>query len=86
MGEERAIVQRMPGETSDPVQLPSAADAVVINVETVLRVFEAVKLKKPCFSKNITVTGKLKGEEGPRIYMDVPVGNSVKDLIERSAG
>ena len=86
MGEERAIVRECLGKLLDPVQLPSAADAVVINVETVLRVFEAVKLKKPCFSKNMTVTGKLKGEEGPRIYMDVPIGISVKELIEQAGG
>ena len=86
MGEERAVVRECLGKLLDPVQLPTAADAVVINVETVLRVAEAVKLRKPCFSKNITVIGKLKGGEEPHVYMDVPVGTSVEDMIERSGG
>lgn len=86
MGEERAVVRECLGKLLDPVQLPTAADAVVINAETVLRVAEAVKLRKPCFSKNITVIGKLKGGEEPHVYMDVPVGTSVEDMIERSGG
>lgn len=85
MGEERAVVREVLGKLLDPTQLPSAADAVVINVETVLRVAEAIELRKPCFLKNVTVNGKLAGG-APQIYMDVPVGTSVGDLIERAGG
>ena len=69
-----------------PTDLPSKADAVVINVETLLRVAEAIELKKPCFSKNVTVVGKLNGGTDPHVFMDVPVGTSVKELIEMSGG
>lgn len=86
MGEERAIVREALGKLLDPTQLPSAADAIVVNVETVLRVAEAIELKKPSFSKNLTVIGKLNGGNKPHVYMDVPVGTSVEDLIERSGG
>ena len=34
MGEERAVVRECLGKLLDPTQLPSAADAVVINCET----------------------------------------------------
>lgn len=86
MGEERAIVREALGKLLDPTQLPSAADAIVLNVETVLRIAEAIELRKPSFSKNLTVIGKLNGGNKPHVYMDVPVGTSVEDLIELSGG
>ncbi|MBU3874389.1 proline reductase-associated electron transfer protein PrdC [Faecalicatena sp. AGMB00832] len=86
MGEERAVVREALGKLLDPTQLPSAADSIVINVETVLRVAEAIELKKPCYSKNMTVIGKLNGGNEAHVYMDVPVGTSVKDMIEMSGG
>lgn len=86
LGEERAVVREVLGRLLDPTQFPSTAGAVVINVETVLRVAEAIELKKPCFSKNMTVIGKLGGGNQPHVFMDVPVGTSVRDMIERSGG
>lgn len=86
MGEERAVVREVLGILLQPTDLPSVADAVVINVETLLRVAEAIELKKPCFSKNITVVGKLNDGTEPHVFMDVPVGTSVKDLIEKAGG
>lgn len=86
MGEERAVVRECLDKLLDPTQLPSAADAVVINCETLLRIAEAIEEKKPCFSKNMTVIGKIKGGNEPHVYMDVPVGTSVGDMIERAGG
>ena len=86
MGEERAVVREVLGILLQPTDLPSVADAVVINVETLQRVAEAIELKKPCFSKNVTVVGKLNGGVDPHVFMDVPVGTSVKELIERAGG
>ncbi len=86
MGEERAVVRECLGKLLDTTQLPSAADAIVINVETLLRVTEAIELKKPCYSKNMTVIGKLNGGNEPHVFMDVPVGTSVGDMIERAGG
>ena len=83
MGEERAVVRECLGVLLEPTQLPSAAGAVVINAETVLRVAEAIEDKKPSFSKNVTVTGKVKN---PSVFTDVPVGISVKELIEMAGG
>ena len=86
MGEERAVVREVLGILLDPTDLPSKADAVVINVETLQRIAEAIELKKPCFSKNITVVGKLNGGVEPHVFMDVPVGTSVRELIEMASG
>ena len=83
MGEERAVVRECLGILLEPTQLPSAANAVVINAETVLRVAEAVEDKKPCFSKNLTVTGKV---NNPTIFTDVAVGTPVSELIEAAGG
>ena len=86
MGEERAVVREVLGVLLDPTDLPLKADTVVINVETLQRVAEAIELKKPCFSKNITVVGKLNGGVEPHVFMDVPVGTSVRELIEMAGG
>ena len=86
MGEERAVVREVLGILLQPTDLPSVADAVVINVETLQRVAEAIELKKPCFSKNVTVVGKLNGGVAPHVFMDVPVGTSVKELIDMAGG
>lgn len=86
MGEERAVVREVLDVLLAPTDLPSVADSVVINVETILRVAEAIELKKPCFSKNLTVVGKVKDGIAPHVFIDVPVGTSVKELIERCGG
>ena len=86
MGEERAVVREVLDVLLAPTDLPSVADAVVINVETILRVAEAIELKKPCFSKNLTVVGKVKDGIDSHVFIDVPVGTSVKELIERCGG
>lgn len=86
MGEERAVVRECLDIELDTTQLPSAAHAIVINVETVARVAEAIDEKKPCFSKNMTVRGKLNGGNAAHVFMDVPVGVSVGEMIEKAGG
>ena len=86
MGEERAVVRECLGIELKPTDLPSVAKSIVINVETLARVTEAIEERKPCFSKNLTVIGKLNGGNEPHVFKDVPVGTSVADLIERAGG
>ena len=86
MGEERAVVRETLGIELEPTQLPAAAKSIVINVETLARVAEAIDERKPSFSKNLTVVGKIKGGNKPHVFMDVPVGTSVGDLIEMAGG
>lgn len=86
MGEERAVVRECLGIELPPTDLPLAAKSIVINVETLARITEAIEERKPCFSKNLTVIGKLNGGNEPHVFKDVPVGISVSDLIERAGG
>ena len=86
MGEERAVVRECLGVNLDTTQLPSAARSVVINLETVAKIAEAIEEKKPCISKNVTVRGNIKGGSEAHVFMDVPVGISVGELIEMAGG
>lgn len=86
MGEERAIVRETLGILLEPDKLPSAADAVVINAETVLRIREAVEDKKPLIDKDMTVAGKLKENASIHVLFDVPLGMRVADVIEKAGG
>lgn len=87
MGEERAIVRETLGTLLSVESLPLEAGAVVINAETVCRIQEAVDLKKPLIDKNLTVAGKLKGNENLiQVFFDVPLGRSVADVFEMAGG
>ncbi|MFI3173291.1 MAG: proline reductase-associated electron transfer protein PrdC [Eubacteriales bacterium] len=86
MGEERAVVRECLGIELRPDQLPSAANAIVINSETCGRVAEAIEDRKPCYSKNVTVRGMITGGHEEHVFMDVPVGTSVGSLIECAGG
>lgn len=86
VGEERAIVRDALGVLLDPEQLPSAANAIVINAETLYRLREAVVDKKPLIDKDLTVAGKLKENASIHVFLDVPLGESVESLIDMSGG
>lgn len=86
MGEERAIVREILGVLLTPEQLPSAANAVISNVETLVKICEAVELKKPVISKNITVVGQLKNGHQSMVFEDVPIGTPIRELIEQAGG
>jgi proline reductase-associated electron transfer protein PrdC len=84
VGEERAVIKAVLDILLDPTQLPSAADAVVINVETLTRITEAIELRKPVISKNITIVGNFNNEPISRVYKDVPIGTTIDELINRT--
>lgn len=85
-GEERALVKSILGKLLKPNELPSAADAVVCNVETIVSICEAVEERKPLISKNITVAGRLKSGRDAHVFEDVPLGTPVSELIEKAGG
>lgn len=86
MGEERAIVRETLGILLEPEQLPMAAEAVVINAETVFKIREAVEEKKPLIDKDMTVAGKLKENASIHVLLDVPLGTKVSEVIEEAGG
>ncbi len=87
MGEERAIIRECLGKLLGVESLPLDAGAIVINAETVCRIQEAVDLKKPFIDKNMTVAGKLKGNDDLiKVFFDVPLGISVRSMFEKAGG
>lgn len=85
VGEERAVVREVLGTLLDAGSLPSKAGAVIINVETLQCMAEAVDAKKPLIDKDLTVAGKLNGPE-VQIFHDMPLGMAVSDVLERAGG
>ena len=85
-GEERAVLRECLGIELSAAELPSAANAVVLNVETLARITEAIEEHKPCYSKNMTVIGKLATGTEPHVFFDVPTGVSVGHVIELAGG
>lgn len=86
MGEERAVIRETLGVSLSTDQLPSAANAVVLNVETLGRIHEAVDHKRPVVSKHITVVGKLNKGRESQVFMDVPLGTTVREMLELAGG
>lgn len=86
MGEERAVVRECLGINLTTTQLPLAAKAVVVNLETVCKIAEAVDERKPLISKNLTVCGRIKGGNDAHVFMNVPIGVNVGSLIEKAGG
>ncbi len=86
MGEERAIVRETLGILLEPEQLPMAANAIVINAETVFKIREAVEEKKPLIDKDMTVAGKLKDDATIHVFLDVPLGTPVSEVFDMAGG
>jgi proline reductase-associated electron transfer protein PrdC len=89
MGEERAIIREVLGTVLSVNSLPMEANAIVINAETVCRIWEAVALKKPLIDKDLTVAGKITGNEEEKLiqtFFDVPLGKSVENVFAMAGG
>lgn len=82
-GDERVIIRELLDIELKPGELPSAAKAVVSNVETIKRVVEAIEQRKPYIDKDITVAGRV-GES--KIFLDQPIGLPVSHYIEKCGG
>ena len=85
-GDERVIVREVLGIELQPGELPSKANAVVFNVETLKNLVLAIEKRKPVIDKDITVGGRVVGAQKGRVFLDVPIGAPVKDYIEKSGG
>jgi proline reductase-associated electron transfer protein PrdC len=86
MGEERAIIREALNNLLAVDQLPSAAGAAIFNLETICRIAEAVDEGRPVISKNVTVAGKLVNGREAHVFMDVPIGTPLTNLIEACGG
>ena len=87
-GDERVVVREILGIELEPGQLPSTVGAIVSNVETVKRVQEAIELRKPVITKDITVGGRLGHTLGnnPQVFLEQPIGTPVSHYIHACGG
>jgi proline reductase-associated electron transfer protein PrdC len=86
-GDERVIVREILDVELEPGQLPSVANVVVSNVETVKRVVQAIEDRRPVISKDLTVGGRLKDTQaGAKVFLDQPIGMPVKYYIDACGG
>lgn len=85
-GDERVIIRELHNFLLAPGQLPSEANALVLNIETLKNIYWAIEKRRPVISKDLSVAGRIKGLEEPRAFLDVPIGASIKDYIEESGG
>lgn len=83
-GDERVIIRELFDILLKPGQLPIEANAVVTNIETVKNIALAIEERRPVISKDLTADGRL--EEGDRIFLDVPIGTSIKSIINQCGG
>jgi proline reductase-associated electron transfer protein PrdC len=61
----------------------------VINAETACRIQEAVDEKKPLIDKDVTVGGKLQGNQQDKliqVFLDVPLGTPVETMFQQAGG
>lgn len=83
-GDERVIVREILGITLEPGELPLKANAVVVNVETLKHITEAIDLGKPSIDKDITVGGRVVDEL--KVFMNQPIGLPLKHFIDEAGG
>lgn len=86
MGEKRAVIREVLGILLNVNQSSSEANAVVINSETASRITDAIELRKPVITKDITVSGKINSDKTIQVFMDVPIGTNVEMALNNAGG
>ena len=86
MGEERAVIRETLGTLLSVNQLPSEAGVVVINSETARRITEAVELRKPVITKDITLGGRIHETKLIQTFFEVPIGTTAETLLHEAKG
>lgn len=85
-GDERVIVREILGVELEPGKLPMEAKAVIQNVETLKHIVNAIELRKPYITKDLTVAGRVKDAKKGRVFLDVPLGEAVGKYIDLCGG
>ena len=81
-GDEQILVYEATGRIVPEGGIPLNVGVVVLNVETVINIYEAIVNNKPVTQKYLTVTGDVRS----RLTMKVPIGISIREAIERAGG
>lgn len=82
-GGERRLISSVTGRQINSHILPADAGVIVLNIATVIAIYEAVKLNMPIVHRVVTLTGD--GVNNPG-NIDVPLGISHKFLAEKCGG
>ncbi len=82
-GGERQIIYATTGRAINSSMLPADAGCVVDNVATMMAIYDAVVLGKPCIDRILTVSGD--GVEKP-CNLRVPIGTNYAELIDYAGG
>ncbi|CEP66009.1 NADH:ubiquinone oxidoreductase, 51kDa subunit, partial [Moorella glycerini] len=81
MGDEHLLTYSVTGKTIPPGGLPLQAGAVVLNVETLYNIHQAME-GKPVTHKYLTITGAVRQP----LTLAVPLGTPVRELLALSGG
>lgn len=82
-GGERQLIYAATGRSINAKMLPADAGCIVDNVETMVAVYNAVKLGRPLMNRIFTVTGDAVCE--PRNFY-ISIGTSYKELLDAAGG
>lgn len=82
-GGERRLISSVTGRQINSHILPADAGVIVLNIATVIAIYEAVKMNMPLIHRVVTLTGDGMNEPG---NVDVPLGISHKFLADKCGG
>ncbi|MDD3217929.1 MAG: electron transport complex subunit RsxC [Lachnospiraceae bacterium] len=82
-GAERQLIYATTNRSINSSMLPADAGCVVDNVDTVVAIYNGVRLGRPLMHRIVTVTGDAITD--PRNFL-VPVGTNYEELIEEAGG
>ncbi len=82
-GGERQIIYATTGRAINSSMLPADAGCVVDNVATMMAIYDAVVMGRPCIDRILTVSGD--GVEKP-CNLRVPIGTNYAELIDYAGG
>ncbi|MCD8324580.1 MAG: electron transport complex subunit RsxC [Clostridiales bacterium] len=82
-GSERQLIYATTGRAINSTMLPADAGCIVDNTDTVVTVYNAVKLGRPLMRRIVTITGDAISE--PANY-SIYIGTSYAELVEAAGG
>ena len=82
-GGERQLIYAVTGRSINSKMLPADAGCIVDNVETIIAIYNAVKLGKPVTNRISTITGDAVEHPGNFLYN---IGTSYQELVDAAGG
>ena len=82
-GGERQLIYAVTGRSINSKMLPADAGCIVDNVETIIAIYNAVKLGKPVTNRISTITGDAVEHPGNFLYS---IGTSYQELVDAAGG